>query len=88
MGTNPNVKPFICAQHAPISGINKENTNWWFLPSATLCFLCFSFVKALPNTADSLTDKFLFSYEEILLFHSRYDAAEVCHKLFLCDAFA
>ena len=46
------------------------------------------FVKALPNTADSLTDKFLFSYEEILLFHSRYDAAEVCHKLFLRDAFA
>ena len=40
------------------------------------------FVKALPNTADSL------SYEEILLFHSRYDAAEVCHQLFLRDAFA
>ncbi len=46
------------------------------------------FVKALPNTADSLADKFLFSYEEILLFHSRYDAAEVCHKLFIRDAFA
>ena len=46
------------------------------------------FVKALPNTADSLADKFLFSYEEILLFHSRYDAAEVCHQLFLRDAFA
>ena len=46
------------------------------------------FVKTLPNTADSLADKFLFSYEEILLFHSRYDATEVCHQLFLRDAFA
>ena len=44
------------------------------------------FVKALPNRISLI--KFLFSYEEILLFHSRYDAAEVCHQLFLRDAFA